>query len=196
MTTPQPNGNFHSSGLRQRVDQLMDTLWAGGVNNPMDAIEQLKQDVHQGRIDADRLIDVIVTLQRQLESALRDLNAARQRIEELEKRSGGPTAPTTAKVDAPFSMRAEEKRQRVRGKKNKLELSRNSRRGRLTTADTRARSSPARTSPAPLPPTAPASESRARRKHSSAPASGSGRRLVRTRSTKAPRKTPHSCRAV
>jgi type I restriction enzyme M protein len=38
----KPNGsNFHSSGLRQNVDQLMDILWAGGVNNPMDSIEQL-----------------------------------------------------------------------------------------------------------------------------------------------------------
>jgi len=34
-------GNFHSSGLRQMVDQLMDILWAGGVNNPMDSIEQI-----------------------------------------------------------------------------------------------------------------------------------------------------------
>ena len=24
--------NFHSSGLRQTIDQLMDILWAGGVN--------------------------------------------------------------------------------------------------------------------------------------------------------------------
>src|SRR5437899_10983799 len=33
--------NFFSSGLRQKVDQLMNILWAGGVNNPMDSIEQL-----------------------------------------------------------------------------------------------------------------------------------------------------------
>ena len=33
--------NFFSSGLRQKVDQLMDILWAGGVNNPMDSIEQI-----------------------------------------------------------------------------------------------------------------------------------------------------------
>jgi type I restriction enzyme M protein len=33
--------NFFSSGLRQKVDQLMDILWAGGVNNPMDSIEQM-----------------------------------------------------------------------------------------------------------------------------------------------------------
>ena len=35
----QPS-NFFSSGLRQKVDQLMDILYAGGVNNPMDSIEQ------------------------------------------------------------------------------------------------------------------------------------------------------------
>src|SRR6058998_2734351 len=33
--------NFFASGLRQKVDQLMNILWAGGVNNPMDSIEQL-----------------------------------------------------------------------------------------------------------------------------------------------------------
>jgi type I restriction enzyme M protein len=33
--------NFHSSGLRQKVDQHMDILYAGGVNNPMDSIEQI-----------------------------------------------------------------------------------------------------------------------------------------------------------
>jgi transposase len=93
----------------------------------MDAIDQLKEDVRQGRVDVDRLIDVIVSLQRQLE-------AARQRIEELEKKLGGPAAPTPAKVDQPFSLRAEEKRQRDRNK-NKLKLSRRGRRGRLTSAD-------------------------------------------------------------
>ena len=35
-----PSSNFFSSGLRQKVDQLMDILYAGGVNNPMDSIEQ------------------------------------------------------------------------------------------------------------------------------------------------------------
>ena len=33
--------NFFASGLRLKVDQLMNVLWAGGVNNPMDSIEQL-----------------------------------------------------------------------------------------------------------------------------------------------------------
>jgi transposase len=93
----------------------------------MDAIEQLKEDVRQGLVDVDRLIDVIVSQQRQLE-------AARQRIEELEKKLGGPGASTPAKVDQPFSMRAEEKRQHDRNK-NKLKLSRRGRRGRLSSAD-------------------------------------------------------------
>jgi len=47
----------------------------------MDAIEQLKQDVRERRGDVDRLIDVILTLQRQLQ-------AARQRIEAFEKNAG------------------------------------------------------------------------------------------------------------
>lgn len=33
--------NFFSSGLRQKVDQLMNILYSGGVNNPMDSIEQI-----------------------------------------------------------------------------------------------------------------------------------------------------------
>lgn len=41
-TNGNGNGsNFFSSGLRQKIDQLMNVLWAGGVNNPMDSIEQL-----------------------------------------------------------------------------------------------------------------------------------------------------------
>ena len=39
--TPKPGSNFFSSGLRQKVDQLMDILYSGGVNNPMDSIEQI-----------------------------------------------------------------------------------------------------------------------------------------------------------
>src|SRR5450631_1714650 len=91
----------------------------------MDAIEQLKQDVREGRIGVDRLIDVIEMQQRRLQSA-------RRRIEELEKKAGGTG---TAKVDEPFSMRAEEKRQQARRKNKKLKLSKKGRRGRLTTAD-------------------------------------------------------------
>lgn len=98
----------------------------------MDAGEQLKQDVRDGRIDVDRLIDVIVAQQRQLEAALQELKAAKERIDELEKKTGGTG---TAKVDQPFSMRAEEKRQQARHKNKKAKLSKKGRRGRLTSSD-------------------------------------------------------------
>src|SRR3972149_11860896 len=39
--TKTNGSNFFSSGLRQKVDQLMNILGAGGVNNPMDSIEQI-----------------------------------------------------------------------------------------------------------------------------------------------------------
>lgn len=89
----------------------------------MDA-QQLKDDLQAGRIDANRLVDVVVLLQRELQSA-------KQRIEELEKQLGKP--PTT-KLDEPFSVRAEEKRQEKRGKK-KPRKNRPARRGRITTQE-------------------------------------------------------------
>lgn len=103
----------------------------------MDALEQLKEDLRQGRIDPERLIDLLVALQRQLE-------AARQRIAELERRLGGPGSPpgsppgpsASAKIDQPFSVRAEEKRQRDQKQEGRgSQLSRQARRGRLTNAD-------------------------------------------------------------
>jgi transposase len=90
----------------------------------MDAIEQLKQDVREGRIDPDRLIGLLVTSQRQLEEANR-------RIAELEKKLGGSA---TVKTSEPFSMRAEEQRQQARGKKTQ-KRKRPLRRGRISTAD-------------------------------------------------------------
>src|ERR1022692_3248190 len=90
----------------------------------MDAIEQLKEDLREGRIDPNRLVELILSLQRELQSA-------KQRIAELEKQISGST---TSKVDEPFSMRAEEKRQEARGKK-KRRTKRQGRRGRFTTAD-------------------------------------------------------------
>jgi transposase len=90
----------------------------------MDGISQLKDDLLTGRIDPNRLVDLML-------SALRDLQAAKQRIAELEKQLADSSA---AKVDEPFSMRAEEKRQERRGKK-KRKARRQGRRGRVTTAD-------------------------------------------------------------
>ena len=90
----------------------------------MDVAEQLKDDLRDGRLDPERLVDLIVSLQRQLQAAL-------QRIAELEKQLAGTT---TAKVDEPFSLRAEEKRQEARGRK-KPKKKRKGRRGRITTAE-------------------------------------------------------------
>jgi transposase len=90
----------------------------------MEAIEQLKRDVREGRIDAQRLVDLIATQQRELQ-------AAQQRIANLEKQLAGSP---TAKVDKPFSLRAEEKRQEARRQK-KPKPTRKGRRGRFTTAD-------------------------------------------------------------
>ena len=96
----------------------------------MDAVEQLKEDLRNGRFDPERLLAVVISLQRQL-------LAAQQRIAELERNSG-PSPPTT-KVDQPFSMRAEEQRQKAQGKsgpskpkQKPLELTR---KGRLRSAD-------------------------------------------------------------
>lgn len=96
----------------------------------MDAVEQLKEDVREGKIDVDRLIDVTVSLQRQLESTREELRAAKRRIEELEK-----DGAARAKTKEAYSMRAEEKRQDKRGRKKKRKLSKKGRRGRLTAND-------------------------------------------------------------
>jgi transposase len=98
----------------------------------MVAIEQLKLEVHEGRIDLDRLVGLVVTLQRQLQVAHQQLQAANQRIEEFEKQTG---SSTPAKLEQPFSLRAEEQRQQARGNNKKRKLKKQGRRGRVTSAD-------------------------------------------------------------
>jgi transposase len=90
----------------------------------MENLDQLKQDVQEGRIDIDRLVDLLTTQQHLLQTAY-------QRIAELERQVG--SCPTT-KIDEPFSLRAEEQRQQARGKK-KRQRQPKGRRGRLTTAE-------------------------------------------------------------
>ena len=53
----------------------------------MDA-KQLKDDVRAGRIGLDRLFDLIEAMQRQLRDAQRQLDEAKVRIAELEKKLG------------------------------------------------------------------------------------------------------------
>ncbi len=97
----------------------------------MDAIETLKQDVQEGRISAERLVDLVVAVQQQLQATQQQLEAAKQLIEELKKQLGGAG---TTKLDEPFSVRAEEKRQEARGKK-KRKKKQKGRRGRFKTSD-------------------------------------------------------------
>jgi transposase len=96
----------------------------------MDAVEQLKEDLRNGRFDPERLLAVVISLQRQL-------LAAQQRIAELERNSG--PSPPTNKVDQPFSLRAEEQRQKAQGKSGQKRPGRKplqlTRKGRLHTAD-------------------------------------------------------------
>ena len=101
----------------------------------MAAIEKLKQDVREGRIDPAQLIDLLADVQQLLKAAQQQLQVAQQRIAELEKQVGGTA---TTKVAEAFSLRAEEQRQEKRGKKKRRPKSKKQR-GRLTTADKIAR---------------------------------------------------------
>jgi transposase len=92
------------------------------------AIETLRQEAREGRIGVERLVDLIASQQRLLQAMQQQLQAAKQRIDELEKKHG---VPPTTKLDQAFSMRAEEERQQARGKKPKAK--RKGRRGRFKT---------------------------------------------------------------
>jgi hypothetical protein len=102
----------------------------------MNAIETLKQDVLEGRVDTAQLVDLVVVLQRQLQTSQQQhqgtqqqLQSALLRIEVLEKKLGGPP---TKKLDQPYSLRAEEQRQKALDKKKKkIKQKRQGRRGRI-----------------------------------------------------------------
>jgi transposase len=89
----------------------------------MDAIETLRRDYREGRIDGERLLDLN-------EMLLRRLDAALARIEELERKLGGGSP----KLDEPYSLREEQKRQEARDAKKKRKKNQG-RRGRLKTQD-------------------------------------------------------------
>lgn len=80
-----------------------------------------------GRITPNRLVELVVTTQGELQTAKQELDQAKRRIEELERRLG---ASPTPKVSEPFSVQAEERRQEARGKKRRK---RKRSRGRRTT---------------------------------------------------------------
>jgi hypothetical protein len=96
----------------------------------MEVIEALRQDVRDGRIGAERVLDLLVAVMRRLDAANQQLAAAQQRIEELEREIDGGAA----KLDEPFSVRAEEKRQEERRKKRRAKKRKN-KSGRVRTQD-------------------------------------------------------------
>src|SRR5215213_815980 len=98
----------------------------------MDALEEIKDDLISGRIDANRLVEVMATVQRELQAAKQRITELEARNAELEKQLAATS--TTAKIDEAFSMRAEEKRQEARGKKRRRRKDKG-RRGRVRTAD-------------------------------------------------------------
>jgi hypothetical protein len=94
-------------------------------------VEQFRDDVRCGRVDADRLVDLVVTLNERLQQANERLQQANERISELERKLAGRSGQKFAE---PFSLAAEEKRQQARGRQRR-DRNRPLRRGRLRTAD-------------------------------------------------------------
>lgn len=99
----------------------------------MDTIETLRQEVQEGRITADRLLDLLASQQRLLQTTQQQLQAAQERLALLEQKLGDQSP--TAKLDEPYSLRAEEQRQKMRGQKPKPKGKRKGRRGRIKTQD-------------------------------------------------------------
>jgi hypothetical protein len=92
----------------------------------MDA-KELVNDVREGRIAPEKLVELVVKLGGELE-------AARRRIADLEKELG---RRPTERVEEPYSVDAEEKRQQAKDRRKKLAKKKKNplRRGRLSTAD-------------------------------------------------------------
>ncbi len=86
-------------------------------------VEQLKQDVAEGNVSLDRLVDLIVSQQKLIDK-LQKQNAELQ--EKIDSKN------PTERLDEQYSEKAEEKRQR-KGKKRKRPKPR--RKGRISTAD-------------------------------------------------------------
>jgi len=96
----------------------------------MDAFEQLQRDFQEGRVDLPRLFSLLFDSLRQLQQTQtqlqasqarlqetqQQLKAAQDRIEELEKKLGGPPTP---RIEQPYSLRAEEKRQQAKDARRK-----------------------------------------------------------------------------
>jgi len=91
-------------------------------------VDQLRQDVAEGRIEADRLVDVVASQLKVIQQLQGQVEKLQAQVEELKKKN------PTDRLDEPFSERAEEKRQaKKKGKRSKRKKP--TRRGRLSTAE-------------------------------------------------------------
>ena len=108
----------------------------------MDAAAELQQDLRDGQIDVDRFVDRLNAAHRELGSRLdeqsQEIVGLKKRIAELEQEIAKlhaklGTSPTV-RIDQPFSIKAEEKRQEARGRKKRKE-SKKRRRGRIASEE-------------------------------------------------------------
>ncbi len=95
-------------------------------------VEQLKDDVRQGRIGIDQLIDAIARSRVNCRLRISGSRNSKKKLARLEKKLGGAV---TTKLEQPFSVRAEEQRQAARGKKSRKAASDPCGVGRVTTAE-------------------------------------------------------------
>lgn len=98
-------------------------------------LHRVKEDFREGRFDAEQLLDIIDALRKINQQTNAQLEAANNRIEELEARiaeleKGKPTE----KLDESYTVKAEEKRQEKRKKKARKKM-KPRRSGRRPTAD-------------------------------------------------------------
>jgi transposase len=109
-------------------------------------LQQLEQDVRAGRIKPARLVawlgqqqEKLTEAQGQLAEARSQLAEAQQRIQTLETTVEAlqqqVASSPTAKLDEPYSVKAEEQRQAARGRKARKKKHQPRRRGRVSTAE-------------------------------------------------------------
>ena len=95
--------------------------------------QDLKRELQAGRIDLDRLLELLGSQQQQLNAANDQLAKAHNKIAELEAKIA-KLESKQPKLAEPFSVQSEEKRQAARGKK-KFKKAKPARRGRIATAE-------------------------------------------------------------
>ena len=93
-------------------------------------VEQLKQDVAEGNVSLDRLVDLIASQQKLIASQQKLIEKLQKQCAELQEKIDSKNP--TERLDEQYSEKAEEKR-RAKGKKRKR--SKSHRRGRISTAE-------------------------------------------------------------